>query len=191
MIGRLDPQKGFDLLADAAPTLLERGARLVVQGSGHPELADPFRAIAAANPDAGRVRRAVRPGDGPPDLRRRRLLRDAVALRAVRPGPDDRAALRHAADRPSDRRTRRHGHRRGRPTRARGRASSSTGATVAGLLAACDAAFAPARRRRTARGTASSIAGWRSISTGSRARRRATSIAYRRGRRDLRRALVG
>lgn len=51
MIGRLDPQKGFDLLAGAAPTLLERGARLVVQGSGHPELADPFRAIAEANPD--------------------------------------------------------------------------------------------------------------------------------------------
>jgi starch synthase len=51
MIGRLDPQKGFDLLADAAPTLLEGGGRLVVQGSGHPELADPFRAIAQANPD--------------------------------------------------------------------------------------------------------------------------------------------
>jgi starch synthase len=47
MIGRLDPQKGFDLLADAAPTLLDRGVRLVVQGSGHPSLADPFRAIAA------------------------------------------------------------------------------------------------------------------------------------------------
>ena len=46
MIGRLDPQKGFDLLAGAAPTLLKRGARLVVQGSGHPSLADPFRAIA-------------------------------------------------------------------------------------------------------------------------------------------------
>jgi starch synthase len=50
MIGRLDPQKGFDLLADAAPTLLARGARLVVQGSGHPTLADPFRAIATAHP---------------------------------------------------------------------------------------------------------------------------------------------
>jgi len=50
MIGRLDPQKGFDLLADASPTLLERGARLVVQGSGHPDLADPFRAIAHARP---------------------------------------------------------------------------------------------------------------------------------------------
>jgi len=51
MIGRLDPQKGFDLLAAAAPGLLRRGARLVVQGSGHAELADPFRELAAASPD--------------------------------------------------------------------------------------------------------------------------------------------
>ena len=36
MIGRLDPQKGFDLLADAAPRLLDAGARLVVLGSGDP-----------------------------------------------------------------------------------------------------------------------------------------------------------
>lgn len=53
MIGRLDPQKGFDLLAAAAPALLRGGARLVVQGSGQPELADPFRAMAAASP--GRI----------------------------------------------------------------------------------------------------------------------------------------
>ena len=51
MIGRLDPQKGFDLLSDAAPTLLEHGLRLVVQGSGDPVLAAPFRALAAANPE--------------------------------------------------------------------------------------------------------------------------------------------
>ena len=50
MIGRLDPQKGFDLLADAAPALLERGARLIVQGSGHASLADPFRALAESSP---------------------------------------------------------------------------------------------------------------------------------------------
>jgi starch synthase len=50
MIGRLDPQKGFDLLSDATPSLLERGVRLVVLGSGHPTLADPFRALAEANP---------------------------------------------------------------------------------------------------------------------------------------------
>ena len=51
MIGRLDPQKGFDLLADAAPTLLENGVRIVVQGSGHPSLADRFRALAANRPE--------------------------------------------------------------------------------------------------------------------------------------------
>ncbi len=51
MIGRLDPQKGFDLLSDAAPMLLERGVRIVVQGSGDPLLAAPFRALAAANPE--------------------------------------------------------------------------------------------------------------------------------------------
>lgn len=53
MIGRMDPQKGFDLLADGAAGLLAAGARIVVQGSGHASLADPFRAMAAANP--GRV----------------------------------------------------------------------------------------------------------------------------------------
>lgn len=50
MIGRLDPQKGFDLLADGARDLLAAGARIVVQGSGHASLADPFRALAAAEP---------------------------------------------------------------------------------------------------------------------------------------------
>jgi starch synthase len=50
MIGRLDPQKGFDLLAAAAPTLLDHGWRLIVQGSGDASLADPFRAMAQAAP---------------------------------------------------------------------------------------------------------------------------------------------
>jgi starch synthase len=34
-IGRLDPQKGWDLLADVAEPLLERGAQLVILGEGH------------------------------------------------------------------------------------------------------------------------------------------------------------
>jgi len=51
MIGRLDPQKGFDLLSDATPALLERGARVVVQGSGAHALAEPFRRLAASWPD--------------------------------------------------------------------------------------------------------------------------------------------
>lgn len=50
MIGRLDPQKGFDLLADGARDLLAAGARVVVQGSGNRSLADPFRALAAEEP---------------------------------------------------------------------------------------------------------------------------------------------
>ena len=51
MIGRLDPQKGFDLLADAAPRLLEAGARLVVLGSGDPTQVAGFRSLAASRPD--------------------------------------------------------------------------------------------------------------------------------------------
>jgi starch synthase len=52
-IGRLDPQKGFDLLAGAVPALLDAGMRFVVEGAGHDEQAAPFRALAAAEP--GRV----------------------------------------------------------------------------------------------------------------------------------------
>ncbi len=50
MIGRLDPQKGFDLLGDGARDLLAAGARIIVQGSGHAALAEPFRILAAAEP---------------------------------------------------------------------------------------------------------------------------------------------
>ncbi len=50
MIGRLDPQKGFDILAEATPELVELGARIIVQGSGDARLADPFRALAADRP---------------------------------------------------------------------------------------------------------------------------------------------
>jgi starch synthase len=52
-IGRLDPQKGYDLLASAAPALLRVGLRIVVQGSGHEEQAVALRRLAAEN--AGRV----------------------------------------------------------------------------------------------------------------------------------------
>jgi starch synthase len=50
MVGRLDRQKGFDLVVDAAPRLLDRGARLVVQASGDRDLAAELRALAAARP---------------------------------------------------------------------------------------------------------------------------------------------
>lgn len=46
MIGRLDPQKGFDLLAGAAPDILEAGGRLVVLGTGNPDLVAGLRRLA-------------------------------------------------------------------------------------------------------------------------------------------------
>jgi starch synthase len=50
-IGRLDPQKGFDLLAHVAGALVDRGARLVIQGSGDPRIMEPFHVLAGAHPD--------------------------------------------------------------------------------------------------------------------------------------------
>jgi starch synthase len=52
MIGRLDPQKGFDLLAGAAPELVAAGARIVALGTGDPKLVRDLRAVAAEHPDA-------------------------------------------------------------------------------------------------------------------------------------------
>jgi starch synthase len=48
MIGRLDRQKGFDILAAAAPALLERGLRLIVQGVGTSHDVDALRTLAAS-----------------------------------------------------------------------------------------------------------------------------------------------
>jgi starch synthase len=57
MIGRLDPQKGFDLLAAAAPSLLADGARLCVLGTGDKTLIEDLQQLAAS--DAGRGRLVV------------------------------------------------------------------------------------------------------------------------------------
>ncbi|NJD30247.1 MAG: glycogen synthase [Chloroflexi bacterium] len=51
MIGRLDPQKGFDLLSEAAPDLLELGFRLAVLGSGTADHVGPLRRLAAERGD--------------------------------------------------------------------------------------------------------------------------------------------
>jgi starch synthase len=53
MVGRLDPQKGFDLLARAADRLVASGARLIVLGTGDHGLVAGLRALAARVP--GRV----------------------------------------------------------------------------------------------------------------------------------------
>jgi starch synthase len=51
LIGRLDPQKGFDLLAGAMPALLAEGMRVVVLAAGQAHLAEPLRAMVRAHPD--------------------------------------------------------------------------------------------------------------------------------------------
>ena len=116
LVGRLDRQKGFDLLAEATPALLDLGFRLAVLGSGNHEVVAPLRELAtsAAGPGPYRAHGALRPRPGTAPVRRRRRLPHAVALRAVRHRPDGRAALRDPADRPRHGRPARHGHRRRR-----------------------------------------------------------------------------
>ncbi len=50
IIGRLDPQKGFDLVAGAAPGLLASGARIVALGTGDPGLVAGMRMFARRSP---------------------------------------------------------------------------------------------------------------------------------------------
>jgi starch synthase len=51
VIGRLDPQKGFDLVTGAAPALVEKDARLIVLGTGHADLIAGLRELADEHPD--------------------------------------------------------------------------------------------------------------------------------------------
>ncbi|MDQ3554559.1 MAG: glycogen synthase, partial [Chloroflexota bacterium] len=51
MVGRLDPQKGFDLVASAAEELLAMGGRLIVLGTGDARLLAELRAVARRSPD--------------------------------------------------------------------------------------------------------------------------------------------
>jgi starch synthase len=51
VIGRLDPQKGFDLVAGAAPALVAMGARLIVLGTGHEQLVAGLVELARQHPD--------------------------------------------------------------------------------------------------------------------------------------------
>ena len=55
MVGRLDRQKGFDLLAEATPALLDLGFRLAVLGSGNYDVVAPLRSIAESPAGRGRI----------------------------------------------------------------------------------------------------------------------------------------
>jgi starch synthase len=59
-IGRLDVQKGWDVLADALDALVARGATLALLGDGDPALAERLRAACARHP-----RRASTPAPTP------------------------------------------------------------------------------------------------------------------------------
>ncbi len=50
VVSRLDPQKGFDLLAEAAPQLLADRARICVLGTGDHALVEGLRRLAADHP---------------------------------------------------------------------------------------------------------------------------------------------
>lgn len=51
LVGRLDPQKGFDLLTGAAPAMLRMGVRIVVLGTGDARLVAGLQALSARHPD--------------------------------------------------------------------------------------------------------------------------------------------
>lgn len=51
MLGRMTAQKGWQLVIDAAPALVERGIRLVLVGSGHAEYEEKIGRLAARYPD--------------------------------------------------------------------------------------------------------------------------------------------
>ncbi len=55
MVSRLDPQKGFDLLAAAAPALVDGGARICVLGTGDRRLVSELKSVAARHPRQVRV----------------------------------------------------------------------------------------------------------------------------------------
>ncbi|MEO5703650.1 MAG: glycogen/starch synthase, partial [Candidatus Limnocylindrales bacterium] len=55
LVGRLDRQKGFDLLAEATPALLDLGIRLAVLGSGNHEVVAPLRELAVLAGGQGRI----------------------------------------------------------------------------------------------------------------------------------------
>ncbi len=101
-IGRLDRQKGVDLIRHALFYALAEGAQFVLLGSGpDPAIGAEFWASQARAqrqsglPSGAHVQRRA----GAFDLRGRRLVGDAEHVRAVRADAADRAQVRDGADR--------------------------------------------------------------------------------------------
>ena len=52
VVSRLASQKGLDLLAEAVPKLIKRGAQFVILGTGEPHIEDSYRALNTIHPNA-------------------------------------------------------------------------------------------------------------------------------------------
>ena len=89
-------QKGFDLLIETLPKLLQaRDVRVAVVGTGEPRYEKFFAGLAEQFPRPRVVFRRLRRQPGALDRRRERHVPHALAIRALRAQPDVLAALRN------------------------------------------------------------------------------------------------
>ena len=108
-MGRLDDQKGFDLIAERHPALGANQRRAM----GHPghraaEIPQVVRGPGPALSEQDRRAAGVLQPLGPSHRGRQRHLPHAQPLRALRIEPDVQPEVRHGADRPRDGRSGRH-----------------------------------------------------------------------------------
>jgi starch synthase len=89
------------------PLLARRDFCIVALGSGEPRYEQFFASLQRRFPARVVFYRGYRRRTRALDRSGRRHLRDAVAVRALRPEPDVQPALRHHSDRAAHRRTRR------------------------------------------------------------------------------------
>src|SRR5205085_107694 len=91
VIGRLVEQKGVDLLTAVAPWLLEKGAQLVVLGSGDPSYEAKWRELAASTKGRLALTLGFDAALAPTGSRGRRFARERCA-RTTR-GPHRRSGI--------------------------------------------------------------------------------------------------
>ena len=95
IISRLVAQKGYDLIKEAASSILATGAFFIALGAGQYE--DFLQSLRDHDPAGRHLQRLRRRAAGTPDRGRRRHFPDAFAIRAVRTESDVQYALWHGA----------------------------------------------------------------------------------------------
>ena len=89
IVSRLTSQKGFDLLTDTLPKLLQNhDVRLAVVGTRRREVREVLRGLAERHRGPRVVLRRLRRSAGALDRRRQRRVPHALAVRALRAQPD-------------------------------------------------------------------------------------------------------